>query len=223
VLRRARRLVEALMAEPGVLPVRPARTDADVAPAFDGMYDDGDDPWGFTGSFYERRKRALPAAVLGRERYRVVVEIGCATGVLTRALAERAEHVVAVDPSAAALEVAARDAPAHVRWELGRAPGAVPEGPVDLVVLSEVGYFLTPVELLETLARVRAALAPGGEVVLVHWRHPTEGVPLDGPAVHAQAATALADLGHRVRHADGDVLVDVWGGPVSVAAAEGRR
>lgn len=223
VLRRARRLVEALMAEPGVLPVRPARADADVAPAFDAMFGAGDDPWGFTGSFYERRKRALTTAVLGRERYGTVVEIGCATGILTRELAERADLVVAVDPSAAALEVAARDAPAHVRWELGRAPGAVPAGPADLVVLSEVGYFLTPVELLETCARVRAALAPGGEVVLVHWRHPTEGVPLDGPAVHAQAAAALADLGHRVRHADADVLVDVWGGPASVAAAEGRR
>ncbi|KRE60820.1 bifunctional PIG-L family deacetylase/class I SAM-dependent methyltransferase [Nostocoides sp. Soil756] len=223
VLRRARRLVEALVAESGVLPVRQARTDADVAPAFDGMFDHGDDPWGFTSSYYERRKRALTTAVLGQERYRLAVEIGCATGVLTRDLAERADQVVAVDPSAAALEVAARDAPAHVRWELGRAPGAVPDGPADLVVLSEVGYFLTPVELLETFARVRAALAPGGEVVLVHWRHPTDGVPLDGPAVHAQAATAFSDLGHRVRYADADVLVDVWGGPASVAAAEGRR
>ncbi|NHA66443.1 bifunctional PIG-L family deacetylase/class I SAM-dependent methyltransferase [Phycicoccus flavus] len=223
VLRRAARVVELLLAADGVLPVRPARADDTVAEPFDAMYDDGPDPWGFRGSFYESRKRDLTAALLGRERYRRVLEIGCADGLLTRRLAGRADEVVAVDVSARALEQARRDAPAHVAWVRGRAPGAVPDGPFDLVVVSEVGYFLTPVELLATLRRVHAALAPEGEVVLVHWRHSTDEVPLDGPTVHAQAGAVLADLGHRVRHADADVLADVWGGPGSVAAAEGRR
>ncbi len=223
VLRRARRVVEVLLAEPGALPVLAPRDDADVAAPFDAMYAGGPDPWGFEGSFYEERKRALTTAVLGRPRYGSVVEIGCADGLLTSALAARADEVVAVDVSPAALDRArARDL-GNVRWALGRAPAAVPPGPVDLVVLSEVGYFLTPLELLETLRRVRERLAEGGEVVLVHWRHPTADVPLDGPTVHDQAASVLADLPHRVHHVDADVLVDVWGHPASVAEQEGRR
>ncbi len=220
---RARRLVEVLLAEPGALPTAAPRSVADAAEPFDAMFDGTSDPWGFVDSFYEARKRALTLAVLARERYGTVLEIGCSTGVLTRALAERADEVVALDVSARALEVAREDGPAHVRWVVGGAPDDVPPGPVDLVVLSEVGYFLTPTEWLRTLRVVRDRLADGGEVVLVHWRHPTDDIPLDGPAVHEQAATALADLGHRVRHEDGDVLLDVWGGPASVAAAEGRR
>ena len=106
---------------------------------------------------------------------------------------------------------------------LGRAPDDVPEGRFDLVMLSEVGYFLTPIELLETLRVVWSRLVPGGEVVLVHWRHPTDAIPLDGPAVHEQARSALAVLPLRARYEDGDVLLDVLGDPASVAAAEGRR
>jgi LmbE family N-acetylglucosaminyl deacetylase/SAM-dependent methyltransferase len=223
VLRRARRLVETLIAEPGTLPVRDPRHEADRARPFDEMFDDSPDPWGFHGSFYEARKRALTLSLLGQERYARVLEIGCATGVLTRDLAARADEVVAMDLSARALEEARREAPGTVRWVEGAAPDDVPDGPVDLVVLSEVGYFLRPTEWLETLRVVRDRLAPGGEVVLVHWRHPTSGIPLDGPAVHAQAATALADLGHRAAYADADLLADVWGGPASVASDEGRR
>ncbi len=223
VLRRARRVVEVLLAAPDALPALPARDDADVAAPFDAMYADGPDPWGFEGSFYEERKRALTTAVLGRPRYGSVVEIGCADGVLTSALTARADEVVAVDVSPAALDRARARRLENVRWVLGRAPEAVPTTPADLVVLSEVGYFLTPLELLETLRRVREGLAEGGEVVLVHWRHPTADVPLDGPTVHDQAASVLADLPHRVHHVDADVLVDVWGHPASVAEQEGRR
>ncbi|MGG5260345.1 PIG-L family deacetylase [Phycicoccus avicenniae] len=224
VLRRARRPVEVLLARPGTLPVRSARPVGVVAEPFDAMYAEGEhDPWGFEGSFSERRKRVLTTAVLRRPRYRRIVEVGCATGILTRELASRADEVVALDVSGEALAVARRDAPPTVRWVHGAAPRDVPEGEADLVVFSEVGYFLTPTELLETLRRVRRSLAPGGEVVLVHWRHPTEGVPLDGPTVHDVALAALADLGHRTHHEDADVLVDVLGGPESVAAVEGRR
>ena len=223
VLTRAGRLVEVLLADPSVLPSRPSRDDEEVAGAFDEMYADSRDPWGFADSFYERRKRDLVAAVLGRPSYRRVLEIGCADGALTEVLASRSHAMVSIDVSEQALARArSRDLPG-VQWRLGRAPGAIDDGPYDAVVLSEVGYFLTPLELLDTLRRSHDALAGDGELVLVHWRHPTEGIPLDGPAVHAQAATVLAALPHRVHYEDADVLVDVWGGgEASVAAREGR-
>ena len=180
------------------------------AATFDGMFGDGDDPWSST-SWYERRKRALTLAVLRRERYEHVVDLGCSTGVLTRALAERAGDVVGVDVSARALEVARRDAPDNTRWLLGEAPRVLDgvEGPADLVVLSEVGYFLRPVELWLTLGRLVQRLAPGGELVLVHWRHPTRDIPLDGPSVHAQVRAVCAPWSS-VSHVEDDVLVDAY-------------
>ena len=67
----------------------------------DAMFDDGnEDPWGVEDSFYERRKRALTLAAPTRDRLGRVLEIGCATGVLTRELAPRSDAVVAVDVSA---------------------------------------------------------------------------------------------------------------------------
>lgn len=185
----------------------------DRVDSFDAMFEDGDDPWS-SDSWYERRKRALTLAVLARERYQRVLDLGCSTGVLSRALADRSDHVVAVDGSRPALEVARRDSPHAIRWVQGRAPGAVEglDGTFDLVILSEVAYFLTPFELWLTLGAVLRRLAPGGELVLVDWRHPTERIPLDGPTVHTIAA-AVCGPWATVNHVERDVLVDCYAVP----------
>lgn len=195
----------------------------------DAMFDDGnEDPWGVEDSFYERRKRALTLAAPTRDRLGRVLEIGCATGVLTRELAPRSDAVVAVDVSAPALEVARRRDLPGVTWVEGRAPGVLGDpvvtggAPYDVVVLSEVGYFLTGSEWLATLRGLSRLLAADGEVVLCHWQHPVRDLPLDGPAVHAQARAALG-LPVRSSFRDGDVLIEVLGGPESLAREEGRR
>jgi hypothetical protein len=105
--------------------------------------------------------------------------------------------------------------------EQGVAPGDLPPGPFDLVLLSEVGYFLTPLELVATLRRCEASLAPGGELVLCHWQHPTEQVPLDGALVHEQAGSALR-LRRRATYLDDDLRIEVWGDSDSLARREGR-
>ena len=220
VLQRARRPFEVLLDPDAVLSLRPRRTDR--ATPFEDMFDGGPDPWRVMHSRYEERKRELTLAVLRRRHHPRVLELGCSTGVLTRGLVGVAGRVTAVDVSARALEVARRLVPAGVTWLNGSVPEAVPEGPFDLVVLSEVGYFLTPLELVRTLVAVRRSLAPGGELLLVHWQHPTRDIPLDGRLVHDLAGAALADLGVAACYRDADVAVDLWGGPVSLATEEGR-
>ncbi|MFW5470437.1 PIG-L family deacetylase [Knoellia sp. CPCC 206435] len=177
---------------------------------FDEMFDAGDDPWSST-SWYERRKRALTLAVLRAEHYARVLDLGCSTGALTRGLAARADAVVAVDVSRRALDVARRDAPATIVWVEGEAPRVVEQvdGPLDLAVLSEVGYFLRPLELWLTLGRLLERLSPGGELVLVHWRHPTRDIPLDGPSVHEQVSAVLAPWS-TLHHVEDDVLLDTY-------------
>ena len=224
VLDRARRLVETLVDPTRALPRIPddrlQRRAAARAQQFDRMYDDGDDPWAFDGSFYEERRRALVLALLGCRRYGRALEIGCADGRLTESLLERCEQVVALDTSHRAVTAAQARAPRAVVVQ-GMAPADLPGGPFDLVLLSEVGYFLTPLELVATLRRCAASLAPGGELVLCHWQHPTEQVPLDGALVHEQAATAL-DLDRRATYLDEDVRIEVWGDGGSLAQREGR-
>ncbi|MEO6021314.1 MAG: bifunctional PIG-L family deacetylase/class I SAM-dependent methyltransferase [Knoellia sp.] len=179
------------------------------AATFDDMFEGGDDPWS-SRLWYERRKRALTLAVLRKERYDRVLDLGCSTGVLTQDLASRAGQVVAVDVSKRALDVAQRvSTSAVISWVQGEVPAVldVIDGRFDLIVVSELGYFLRPLELWLTLAAILERLTPGGELVLVHWRHPTANIPLDGPTVHEQVRSVLGPWS-AITHVEDDVLVD---------------
>lgn len=186
-----------------------------IAEPFDAMMASGeDDPWHLDDFAYERRRLELVLACLGRERYQRILEVGCATGQLSEQLTGRADIVVAMDASERALKVA-RNKTGVVRWMCGAAPADLPDETFDAIILSEVGYFLDGPELTATLRAVRKRLTARGEIVLAHWRGPIAGIPLDGTAVHAQAA-ALLDLPLRARYVDVDLIVEVWGEPVSV-------
>ncbi|MBK0297255.1 hypothetical protein IAE22_36045, partial [Bacillus sp. S34] len=65
--------------------------------SFDAHYARKPEGWDFEGSWYERRKRAVTMAALPRERFRSALELGCATGVLTAELTERADTVLGTD------------------------------------------------------------------------------------------------------------------------------
>lgn len=194
---------------------------------FDELYAASADPWGFTDRWYERRKRALTLAALPVRRYANAFEPGCSVGVLTAELATRCERLLATDVSAAALAAASQrlaDAPAVTlrRWALGDPWPA--EAPFDLIVLSEVLYYLGADLLAEVLPAARDELTPGGTLLAVHWRHDVGDYPTGGDEVHAR----LAELSGLVRlggYRDDDVVIDVLQRvppPArSVAAADG--
>ncbi|MCV7359079.1 class I SAM-dependent methyltransferase [Mycolicibacterium fluoranthenivorans] len=205
------------LAERSDIFAEPADAPAEVANRFDAMLTEGatDDPWHLDDSPYERRRLELVLACLGRPHYARVIEIGCATGQLSVQLAERADLVIAVDASAKALEVARRNRTPNIRWVLGAVPQDFPAAEADVVILSEIGYFLDGPDLLATVRAARRALRPTGEIVVANWRRPTEHIPLDGPAVQAQVADII-DLPLRARYQDADLVIEVWGEPVSV-------
>jgi LmbE family N-acetylglucosaminyl deacetylase/SAM-dependent methyltransferase len=166
-----------------------AHRSADAERIFDRVHGQSDDPWNYTSSWYERRKRALTLAALPAESYAAGLEVGCSIGTLTADLSDRCSSLLAVDASGiAAGRAAARLAGSpHVSVRQMVVPGAWPEGLFDLVVVSEVGYYLAPDELSVLWDRISGVLQPGGTLVLCHWRHPVEGWLLDGEAVHGSA------------------------------------
>lgn len=218
ILARFSRVVETLIV-PGGLASGATGRRRDRGRTFDAMFDDGPDPWDF-GRWYERRKRALTMAAPANERYARVLDIGCATGELTELLAQRADSVMAVDVSKRAIATAKGrlgDADGRVDLRVGECPAVLRElrsqgRQFDLIVLSEVGYFLTGSELLATLRAIRGLLADDGELVSVHWRHATDGIPLEGPRVDAQVRAVFG--APRVDYRDDDLLLTVHGGQV---------
>lgn len=165
----------------------------DAERIFDAVHGGSDDPWSYTTSWYERRKRALTLAILPDAAYVSGLEIGCSIGALSVELAARCREFVAVDASSAALVQAAERLSGHAaaRTLHLTVPQQWPDGSFDLVVVSETGYYLAAEELAELFTRVKASLNPGGTLVLCHWRHPVAGWELDGDTVHAMARQQL--------------------------------
>ncbi|MEH3054647.1 MAG: SAM-dependent methyltransferase [Patulibacter minatonensis] len=174
-------------------------TDRELLAEYDRWFRDDPDPWRFTLSPYEQAKRAATVAACGPEGGRTVLELGAANGVLAADLAPLARRLVAVEaaPSAAAL-ARERLAPlAGCDVIEGLVPQHVPAGPFDLIVASEILYYLDDPSYARTLAALPEWLAPGGRVVAVHWRPAGPERPRAAADVHADLA-ALPTL--RVAH-----------------------
>jgi len=181
---------------------------------FDELYEHATDPWSLATRWYERRKYALTLASLPQERYRSGLEVGCSVGVLSRALAGRCDALLAIDVASAAVETARRrmSSDHHVRVEQRQLPGEWPDGVFDLVVLSEVLYYLDAGDAESLLSRAAGALEPGGTLIAVHWRHPVADYPRTGDAVH-HALGAQSDrlgLARGVRHTELDFILEVY-------------
>ncbi len=146
------------------------------AETFERLYAADPDPWRFASSRYERGKYAATLAALGDRRFAAGFEVGCSIGVFTRRLARRCDTLLAVDVAEAALAAARRrcDGLPGVRVERLRIPGEWPDGTFDLIVLSEVLYYLGTADISRAARRVAASLRPDGLALLVNWTGPTD-------------------------------------------------
>jgi peptidoglycan/xylan/chitin deacetylase (PgdA/CDA1 family) len=127
-------------------------------------------PWNYTSSYeqkkYDRTLEMLPDQPIAR-----ALELACAEGHFTERLAARVESLVAADISERALERARLRCrhQANVEFQcLDLIDGPIP-GDMDLIVCSEVLYFLDGIDVLRRIAdKLRSALAPGGRIVAAH-------------------------------------------------------
>lgn len=192
---------------------------------FDAMFSGNDDPWHFKTRWYEARKRALTLACLPEARFAHAYEPGCANAELSLALAPRCDRLLISDGAAQAVQVArARTAHLpHIEVRLAWLPDEWPDDRFDLIVVSEMAYYLDARALDAFADRLRASLLPGGTLLACHWRPAIEGCAFSGDEVHRRLEDRLA-LPRLCGYIDNDLRLDVWALDTrSVAEREGFR
>jgi SAM-dependent methyltransferase len=193
------------------LEVKAPRTGAE---RFEDLYASSPDPWNYRTSSYEREKYADTLAALPPRPLGSVLEVGCSIGVFTKQLAAHCERVLGIDFSPRALALARTRVGGLVNVQLRQAsfPEQVPEGQWDLVVCSEVLYYLDLEGLRQATCWLSEQLQRGTCVVAVSWRGVGADEPLQGDDVHDLLADSLARWhtldarrpGYRLDRFDGD-------------------
>jgi SAM-dependent methyltransferase len=162
---------------------------------FERLYRENPDPWSFTTSGYEQQKYEATLSALGTRRFQMALEVGCSIGVLTSRLAAHCDQLIGVDFAPFAVAAArARCAPLPgVRIEQMQVPRQWPEGSFDLILFSEVLYFLDESDLQETCGHALRSLLPDGLVLLVNYTGKTDD-PSDGDTAASSFMKAVAPI-----------------------------
>ena len=141
---------------------------------FERLYAKDPDPWRFATSEYEREKYAATLAALPLRRFANGFEIGCSIGILTQQLADRCDTLLGVDVSDIALDQARKRCPG-VSFDNMDLRSQWPAGQFDLILFSEVLYYLGLDGIRLVARHTVESLAAGGAVALVNWFGPTDG------------------------------------------------
>lgn len=149
---------------------------------------------------YDRYRPAPPVEVLdvlahvaGTARPSVVVDLGCGTGLSTRAWAERAEGIIGVEPNPRMVDQARAATPqTNVRYiEAYASDTGLPGGEADLVTACQAFHWMEPQPVLAEGVRL---LRPGGVFAACDYDVP----PVVEPEVDA-AFAALFEARHEAR------------------------
>ena len=126
--------------------------------AFEAKYQRSSDPWQFAASLYEQRRYATLLRSLSQARYSRAFEPACSVGVLTAALAERCDSLLACDIAPTAVHLARERCVgfSNVRVDHADLAKSLPPGSFDLIVFCELGYYFSAA----ALARKRLGSRP---------------------------------------------------------------
>ncbi|MCR8826687.1 nodulation S family protein [Pseudosulfitobacter koreensis] len=170
----------------------------------DQLYADTDDPWNFRTSRYEQDKFAATREALGRADYAHALELGCGNGALARHLAPLCAAYTGVDAVARAVRAAQEAVPAArfvQGWVPDDLPGEVTGETFDLIVLSEILYFLDRSALARLAGQIDARW-PRAEVLCVTWLGDTGHSLTGAQALEAFNAAFDVPLSPVMRTAD---------------------
>lgn len=211
---------------------------------FDALYNDNSDPWQYQTRWYEKRKRDMCLAVLPKAKYTSAIELGCGNGVFSTLLASRCHALVSIDGNKQAVQLAKQRLAevGHVKVIQGVIPSVLPttKSHFDLIVISEILYYLSANDIDTVIAWIQQNLAVGGTLLCCHWRYDIDGFAMTGETVHQRLHHAFNRIIHDVNSAqrqqvdsqnptfthqskvvDSDFLLDVWQrSPETVAMQE---
>ena len=153
---------------------------------FDEVYGANTDPWNFETSDYEKAKYAVTIDALIKPYYQNVFEIGCSIGVLSEMLVKRCAKLLAVDAAAAPLVQARQRLKKYpdVQIEKMTVPGDFGEEMYDLILISEVAYYLNDAGLETLRKKTMKQLSKGGHLLMVHWTPQVHDYPQTGDYVN---------------------------------------
>lgn len=153
---------------------------------FEKIYAANEDPWNFSSSRYEAEKYNATLDALPREKYASAFEIGCSIGVLTEKLAAKCAKLLSVDVSEKALAQAKKRCAnlPNVRFEIINAAKDFPNEKFDLILISEVGYYLSKPDWQNLMLNIFGHLNENGQAALVHWTPFVHDYPQTGDEIH---------------------------------------
>ncbi len=169
---------------------------------FEEMYRNNPDPWNFANSDYELGRYDIILRALAGRRYATAYEPGCSVGVLTEKLSGICDQLLAIDFSKTAAEQARARCAAKPNVEVCCASvfEVLPEPGLDLLVLSEIGYYFDPLDWASLLHTLVDSVRPGGTVLAAHWLGHSKDHASLGDQVHrAVRAHPMLRLEHEER------------------------
>src|SRR6201985_1449966 len=163
-----------------------------TAEDFEARYRADPDPWGYLASDYERAKYAATLAACGPGPFACALELGGSIGVFSAMLAPSCRRLVTVDVSPTAVARARSLLAEHPTADpiVGPIPAAVPRLAFDLVVASEILYYLSDEELAGTLSLLDDTMLAVARLVAVHWRPRGPERPRDAEQAHDSLAAS---------------------------------
>jgi 2-polyprenyl-3-methyl-5-hydroxy-6-metoxy-1,4-benzoquinol methylase len=151
---------------------------------FDKFYEQ-EDPFDFDSNPYETQKYATTLDLLKGEHFDNALEIGAAEGTFTEKLAPLCISLLAIEMAEPAVKRARERLKkfSHVTFSQAALPHQMPSGPFDLIVASDVLYYLPHDVMTASLDAIEAELMPGGIFFAIHYMGDF-GQPMNGREVH---------------------------------------
>lgn len=205
---------------------------------FDKLYNDNTDPWQYQTRWYEERKRNTCLALLPQPHYERGIELGCGNGVLSELLAHRCQDLISIDGNHQAVKLAKERLAAlpHARVIQGIVPDklfslkelleqrkpltentSINQPPFDLIVISEILYYLSSSDIDVVINWALHNLALNGTLLCCHWRYAIDGFAMTGESVHRRLHQAFINdnknqhlFNHQSQMIDSDFLLDIW-------------
>lgn len=127
------------------------------------------DPFGAKDSKYEISKQNRLLELIARQEYRLSLDVGCGNGLLSRRIAAHCEHIIGIDFSSRAVQLAQQNCTGVPNMTLDVADIRNYESSqrFDLIICSEVLYYLQGQALAAVVEKLHRISTPGARLALV--------------------------------------------------------